>query len=69
MAAITATVLKLTGQSGAWSFVPHTPIRFIPSGTGWGTFAQTSLDWPLLVVTQSVIDELIDNFGQGPDFV
>lgn len=63
-------IYRVTGepaQQGWYHVHPH-PLRKIPAGQGMGTFCQQVLGWQLKVLEPSARDELLENFGQGPDF-
>ena len=61
------SILKVSGQAGAWYWAGHGELRFIPAGQGMGTFLQ-SLGWPQFTIAQAALDEMVENFGRGADF-
>lgn len=61
-------IFKVTGASGdAWFWDGGGPLRHIPSGQGIGSFLQ-GLGWSLFTISQAALDEMVENFGEGPEF-
>ena len=60
-------VFQVQGVGGGWFWDGSGPLRHIPAQHGMIGFLN-GIGWPTHLITQTALNEMVQNFGQGDPF-